>query len=54
MPVEASVSRKLAQPFVLQNGRRLDADAADARRRSRRMELARPARAEVVERDIMV
>jgi hypothetical protein len=54
MPVEASTSRKLAQPFVLQNGRRLDAEAAEARRRSRRMELARPARAEVVERDIMV
>ncbi len=43
-PVVASTSRKLAQPFVWQYGRR----AADARRRSRRIELERPATAEVI------
>ena len=41
-PVTGSTSRKLGQPFVRQNGRPL-ACAVLERRRSRRMELARPA-----------
>src|SRR5687768_8580850 len=49
-PVLASSDRKLAQPLVLQYRRR----SAWARRRSRRMELARPTTAVVVDRVIMV
>jgi hypothetical protein len=52
IPDVASTSRKLAHPFVRQKGREEDC-AATARRRSRRMELARPAYVEVAERDIM-
>src|SRR6188472_2621313 len=51
-PDVGSTSRKLAQPLVRQNGREGDW-AATARRRRRRMELARPAYVEVAERDIM-
>ncbi len=52
IPVVGSTSRKLGQPLVLQ--KRRPGFAADARRRMRRMELARPTTVEVVERDIMV
>ena len=51
-PDVGSTSRKLAQPLVRQNGREGDW-AATARRRRRRMELARPAYVEVAERDII-
>src|SRR6187402_3310031 len=51
-PVAGSTSRKLAQPFVRQYGR-VEAFAWMARRRSRRMELARPTVVEVAERDNM-
>jgi hypothetical protein len=51
-PVVGSTSRKLAQPFVRQYGRVVE--AADARRRRRFMALARPVTDDVVERDIMV
>jgi hypothetical protein len=49
--VVASTSRKLAQPFVRQKG--WVGWAAAARRRSRRMELARPAYVAVEVRDII-
>ena len=52
-PVVGSTSRKLGQPLVPQK-RREPVLAAEVRRRMRRMELARPARVVVVERDIMV
>lgn len=54
-PVAGSTSRKLAQPLVRQNSRvSVAAPTADIeRRRMRRMELARPTTAEVVERVIM-
>ena len=52
-PVVGSTSRKLGQPLVPQKMRELLL-ATDARRRMRRMELERPARVVVVERDIMV
>ena len=52
-PVVGSTSRKLGHPLVPQK-RREPVLATDARRRKRRMELARPARVVVVERDIMV
>jgi hypothetical protein len=67
MLVDGSTLRKLAQPFVPQNARR-EADvrftaglrsasearlAADARRRSRRIELERPATAVVIVRDVI-
>jgi hypothetical protein len=52
-PVAGSSSRKLVQPLVRQYVR--DAtEAALARRRSRRMVLARPAKVVVAVRDIMV
>jgi hypothetical protein len=53
MPVDRSTSRKLGQPLVRQKGRP-SALAAVARRRNRRMELARPAYVAVAVRDIMV
>ena len=53
MPVDWSRSRKLAQPFVRQKGRPSAVLAAVARRRNRRMELARPAYVAVAVRDIM-
>ena len=53
IPVVGSTSRKLGQPLVPQKIRDVLL-AADARRRMRRMELERPARVVVVERDIMV
>lgn len=49
-----STSRKLAQPFVRQNGRPAAVLAAVARRRNRRMELARPMEFAVAVRDIMM
>src|SRR5262245_40084135 len=52
MPVAGSSSRNVAQPLVRQNGRPA-AFAAEARRRSRRMELARPAYVAAAERDII-
>jgi hypothetical protein len=52
-PVVGSTSRKLGQPLVPQK-RREPVVAAEVRRRMRRMELARPAKVVVVERDIMV
>jgi hypothetical protein len=52
-PVFGSTSRKLGQPLVPQK-RREPLVAADVRRRMRRMELARPAKVVVAERDIMV
>lgn len=52
-PVVGSTSRKLGQPLVLQKGR-VTPLAAELRRRMRRIELARPAKVVVVERDIMV
>ena len=52
-PVVGSTSRKLGHPLVPQKMRELLL-ATDARRRMRRMELERPARVVVVERDIMV
>ena len=52
-PVVGSTSRKLGHPLVPQK-RREPVMAAEVRRRMRRMELARPAKVEVVERDIMV
>lgn len=52
-PVVRSTSRKLGQPLVLQKGR-VTLLAAELRRRMRRIELARPAKVVVVERDIMV
>jgi len=52
-PFVGSTSRKLGHPLVPQKMRKLLL-AADARRRMRRMELERPARVVVVERDIMV
>jgi hypothetical protein len=52
-PVVGSTSRKLGQPLVPQK-RREPLVAAEVRRRMRRMELARPAKVVVVERDIMV
>jgi hypothetical protein len=51
-PAVGSTSRKLAQPFVRQKGWMGCAEAA--RRRSRRMELARPAYVAAAVRDIMV
>ena len=53
IPVAGSTSRSVAQPFVRQNGRSVAAWAAVARRRSRRMELARPAYVAAAERDII-
>jgi hypothetical protein len=53
MPVDWSSLRKLAQPLVRQNGRPSAEWAAVARRRNRRMELARPAYVAVAERDII-
>ena len=52
-PVVGSTSRKLGQPLVPQK-RREPLMAAEVRRRMRRMELARPAKLVVAERDIMV
>jgi hypothetical protein len=52
-PVVGSTSRKLGHPLVPQKMRELLL-AAVARRRMRRMELERPAKVVVVERDIMV
>jgi hypothetical protein len=52
-PAASSTSRKLAQPFVRQNGLDGTGWAAMARRRNRRMELARPAYTAVAVRDIM-
>ena len=52
-PVVGSTSRKLGQPLVPQKMRELLL-ATEVRRRRRRMELERPARVVVVERDIMV
>ena len=52
-PVVGSTSRKLGHPLVPQKMRELLL-ATVARRRMRRMELERPARVVVVERDIMV
>jgi hypothetical protein len=52
-PVVGSTSRKLGQPLVPQK-RREPLFAAEVRRRMRRMELARPAKVVVAERDIMV
>jgi hypothetical protein len=52
-PVVGSTSRKLGQPLVLQKGR-VTLLAAELRRRMRRIELARPAKVVVVERDIMM
>jgi hypothetical protein len=52
MPDAWSTFRKLAQPFVRQNGRELVGWVV-ARRRSRRIELARPANAVVAVRDII-
>jgi len=52
-PLVGSTSRKLGHPLVPQKMRELLL-AADTRRRMRRMELERPARVVVVERDIMV
>jgi len=51
-PVAGSISRKLGQPLVLQKVR-LAAFATEARRRSRRMEDARPAKVVVAERVII-
>jgi hypothetical protein len=51
-PVVGSTSRKLGQPLVPQK-RREPPLAAEVRRRMRRMELARPAKVVVAERDIM-
>jgi hypothetical protein len=51
IPDVVSTSRKLAQPFVRQKG--ASVWAAAARRRSRRMELARPAYVAVAVRDII-
>ena len=53
IPVPGSLSRKLAQPLVRQNVRPAAVDWVD-RRRSRRMELERPAKVEVAVRVIMV
>ena len=52
-PVLGSTSRKLGHPLVPQKMRELLL-AAVARRRIRRMELERPAKVVVVDRDIMV
>ena len=52
-PVSRSISRKLAQPFVLQK-RRPAVFAAWARRRMRRMAEARPVTDDVAVLDIMV
>ena len=52
-PVVGSTSRKLGQPLVPQK-RREPLVAAEVRRRMRRMELARPAKLVVAERDIMI
>ena len=52
-PVVVSTSRKLGHPLVPQKMRE-PLLATDVRRRMRRMELERPARVVVVERDIMV
>ena len=52
-PVVGSISRKLGQPLVPQKIRE-PVFATDVRRRIRRMELARPAKVVVAERDIMV
>jgi hypothetical protein len=52
IPLVGSTSRKLGQPFVRQNGRPVELEAV-ARRRSRRMELARPTYDAVTVRDIM-
>jgi hypothetical protein len=52
-PVVGSTSRKLGQPLVPQK-MRPPVLADEVRRRIRRMELARPAKVVVVERDIMV
>ena len=51
-PVVWSTSRKLGHPLVPQ--KRREPVVAAVRRRKRRMELARPAKVVVVERDIMV
>jgi hypothetical protein len=53
MRVDGSSSRKLGQPLVRQKGRPSAVWAAVARRRNRRMELARPAYVAVALRDIM-
>jgi len=53
IPVAGSTSRRLAQPFVRQKGRPVELWAADARRRIRRIELARPAYVAAAERDII-
>ena len=53
-PLAASTCRKLAHPFVRQYGRPVLAAACEeARRRSRRMELARPAYVAVADRVII-
>jgi hypothetical protein len=52
-PVVGSTSRKLGQPFVPQK-MRPPVLADEVRRRIRRMELARPAKVVVADRDIMV
>ena len=53
-PVVGSTSRKLGQPLVPQKRREPVEATAAVRRRIRRMELERPARVVVAERDIMV
>lgn len=53
IPLLGSTSRKLAHPLVRQNVRPAAVDWVE-RRRSRRMELDRPAKVEVAERVIMV
>ena len=53
-PVAGSISRKLGHPLVPQKRREPVEATAAVRRRIRRMELERPARVVVAERDIMV